>query len=169
MTVEESELIEAYGLDAEQIFWRRSKIAEIGGSVDYFKREYPLTPDEAFMASNFDSFITAALVMRARKVKDIEPYGPLIIGVDPAGKGADSTAIAWRQGHCITKIEKRHGLVTMEVAGLVAKIIREEKPIKVNIDVGGLGVGVADRLEEQGYGGIINRVNFARRSMKPAN
>jgi hypothetical protein len=31
----------------------------------------------------------------------------------------------------------------MEVAGLVAKIIREEKPAKVNIDVGGLGVGVA--------------------------
>jgi hypothetical protein len=25
MTAEESELIEAYGLDAEQIFWRRSK------------------------------------------------------------------------------------------------------------------------------------------------
>ena len=48
----------------------------------------------------------------------------------------------------------------MEVAGLVAKIIRDEKPVKVNINVGGLGVGVADRLEEQGYGEIINRVNF---------
>jgi len=119
------------------------------------------------MASNFDSFITADLVMRARKVKDIEPYVPLIIGVDPAGKGADSTAIAWRQGHCITKIEKRHGLDTMEAAGLVAKIIREEKPVKVNIDVGGLGVGVADRLEEQGYGEIINRVNFGGKPIEP--
>ena len=87
MTSEEAEIAEVHGLDAEQIYWRRCKIAEIGGSVDYFKREYPLTPDEAFMASNFDSFITADLVMRARKVKDIEPYGPLIIGVDPAGKG----------------------------------------------------------------------------------
>jgi hypothetical protein len=28
---------------------------------------YPLTPDEAFMASQFDSFITADLVMQARK------------------------------------------------------------------------------------------------------
>jgi hypothetical protein len=37
-------------------------------------------------------------------------------------------------GHCITKIEKRHGLDTMEVAGLVAKIIREEKPVKANIE-----------------------------------
>src|SRR5258705_3770397 len=90
MTAEENEMAEAHGLDDEQILWRRSKHGEIGGSVDYFKREYPLTPDEAFMASNFDSFITADLVMRARKVKDIEPYGPLIIGVDPARKGADS-------------------------------------------------------------------------------
>ena len=48
----------------------------------------------------------------------------------------------------------------MEVADLVAKIIRDDKPVKVNIDVGGLGVGVADRLDEQGYGEIINRVNF---------
>jgi hypothetical protein len=141
---------------------RPSVRAEIGGSVDYFKREYPLTPDEAFMASNFDSFITA-VVMRARKVKDIEPYGPLIIG--PAGKWADSTAIAWRQGHCIKKIEKRHGLDTMEVAGLVAKIIRDDKPAKVNIDVGGLGV--ADRLEEQGYGDVINCVNFGGKPVEP--
>ena len=118
------------------------------------------------MASNFDSFITADLVMQARKVKDIDPYGPLIIGVDPAGKGADSTAIAWRQGHCITKIEKRHGLDTMEVAGLVAKIIREEKPVKANIDVGGLGVGVYDRLVEQGFD-TVNAVNFGGKPIEP--
>jgi hypothetical protein len=65
--------------------WRRNKIAQLG-SVDYFKREYPLTPDEAFMASNFDSFITADLVMQARKATDIEPYGLLLVGVDPAGR-----------------------------------------------------------------------------------
>jgi hypothetical protein len=125
-----------------------------------------LTPDEAFMASNFDSFITADLVIRARK-EEIEPYGPLRIGVDPASKGADSTAIAWRRGHCITKIEKRHGLDTMEVAGLVAKIIREDKPAKVNIDVGGLGVGVYVRLIEQGYGDTVNAVNFGGKPVEP--
>jgi hypothetical protein len=145
--------------------WRRNKIAALG-SLDYFKREYPLTPDEAFMASNFDSFITADLVMQARK-ETIDPYGPLLIGVDPAGKGADSTAIAWRRGHCITKIEKRHGLDTMEVAGLVAKIIRDEKPAKVNIDVDGLGVGVYDRLVEQGYGETVNAVNFGGKPIEP--
>jgi hypothetical protein len=55
----------------------------------------------------------------------------------------------------------------MEVAGLVAKIIRDDKPIKVNIDVGGLGVGVADRLEEQGCGDVINRVNCGGKPVEP--
>lgn len=130
MSAEEKQLAELHKLDAEQIYWRRRKIGELR-SGDLFKREYPLTPEEAFMASNFDSFITSDLVLRARK-EEIEPYGPLIVGVDPARKGADSTAIAWRRGHCIVKTERRHRLDTMEVAGWVAQIIREDKPAKVN-------------------------------------
>lgn len=166
MDAEEAKLAQLHGLDAEQLYWRRRKIAELR-SVDLFKREYPLTPDEAFMASNFDSYITADLVMRARK-EEIEPYGPLMIGVDPAGKGADSTAIAWRQGHCITKTERRRGLDTMEVAGWVASIIRAEKPAKVNIDVGGLGIGVYDRLIEQGFdSSLVNAVNFGGKPIEP--
>ena len=130
MSGEETSLAALHGLDAEQICWRRNKISQLG-SLDYFKREYPLTPDEAFMASQFDSFITADLVMQARKETEIEPYGPLLIGVDPAGQGDDATAIAWRRGHCIEKIEKRHRLTTMEIAGWIAKIIRDEKPARV--------------------------------------
>ena len=139
MSSDEKQLAELHKLDAEQIYWRRRKIAGIGASEDYFKREFPMTPDEAFLASKFDSFITGDLVMAARKETDIEAYGPLLIGVDPTGMGADSTAIAWRQGHCITKIEKRRGLSTMEVAGWVGQIIREDKPAQINIDVGGPG------------------------------
>jgi len=167
MTTEEKALATLHGLDAEQINWRRNKISQLG-SEDYFKREYPIVPDEAFMASQFDSFITADLVMAARKAKDIEPYGPLIVGVDPAGKGADATAVAWRRGHCIEKIQKRRGLSTMEVAGWIAQIIRDDKPVKVNIDVGGLGIGVYDRLIEQGYGEAVNAVNFGGKPVEPA-
>jgi hypothetical protein len=103
--------------------------------------------------------------MAARK-RATEPVGPLIIGVDPAGRGADATAIAWRQGSAITKIEKRRGLSTMEVAGWIAKIIIDEKPVKVNIDVGGLGIGVYDRLIEQGYE-VANAVNFGGKPVEP--
>jgi hypothetical protein len=166
MTSEEKGLAELHGLDAEQIYWRRRKIGELR-SEDLFKREYPLTPEEVFMASSFDSWITSDLVLRARK-EEIEPYGPLIVGVDPAGKGADSTAIAWRRGHCIVKTARRRGLDTMEVAGWIAQIIREDKPTKVNIYVGGLGIGVYDRLIEQGHSSsLVNAVNFGGKPIEP--
>jgi hypothetical protein len=165
MTAEEASLATLHNLDAEQICWRRNKISQLG-SLDYFKREYPLTPDEAFMASQFDSFITADIVMAARK-EEVEPYGPLLIGVDPAGMGDDATAVAWRQGHNITKIEKRRHMTTMEIAGWIAKVIRDEKPAKVNIDVGGLGIGVYDRLIEQGFDSVVVATNFGSKPIEP--
>jgi hypothetical protein len=165
LTTEEKQIAALHGLDAEQMAWRRAKISQLN-SVDYFKREYPLTPDEAFLASQFDSFITADMVMAARK-EEVEAYGPLLIGVDPAGMGADATAIAWRRGHCIEKIEKRRKLTTMEIAGWIAKIIRDDRPAKISIDVGGLGVGVYDRLIEQNHGDVVVAVNFGSKPVEP--
>jgi hypothetical protein len=166
MTSEEANLAELHNLDAEQICWRRNKIGQLG-SEDYFKREYPLVPDEAFLASQFDSFITADLVMNARKETDVEAVGPLLIGVDPAGMGDDSTAIAWRRGHVIEKIERRRHLTTMEIAGWIASIIRNEKPAKVSLDTGGLGVGIYDRLVEEGHGNVVTAVNFGSKPIEP--
>ena len=61
--------------------------------------EYPLTPDEVFLASNFDSFIPHDLLLRARKAAS-KASGPLIVGVDPARFGADSDhCLAPRQPH----------------------------------------------------------------------
>ena len=159
MDEDEANLAELYGLDAEQIVWRRGKISQLG-SAERFPQEYPLGPEEAFVSSSFDSFIPAALIIKARREK-VEPYGPLIIGVDPAGKGPDRTSIAWRRGRCIEKIESRRSLDTMETTGWIARLIREDKPAKVNIDVGGLGVGIYDRLIEQGHSrSVVNAVNF---------
>ena len=94
--------------------------------------------------------------------------GGLIVGVDPAGMGPDRTSIAWRRGRRILKVESRRHMDTMEVAGWVLKIIREDKPEKVNIDVGGLGVGVYDRLREQGVSrSVLNAVNFGGKPNEP--
>jgi len=133
-----------------------------------FPQEYPLTPDSAFVSSDFDSVIRPELVVAARKLKDVAPYGSAIVGVDPAGMGADRTSIAWRRGHCIEKIESRRGMTTMEIASWVAEIIRKDNPAAVNIDVGGLGVGVVDRLNEQGHGRVVNGINFGGRPVTPA-
>jgi hypothetical protein len=164
MDGKESGLAELYDLDQEQIAWRRAKINQLG-SAEYFSQEYPVNPQEAFISSEFDSFIPAGLVIRARQ-EDLEPYGPLILGVDPAGMGADRTSIAWRRGHAIIKVESRRNLDTMEVAGWVAKLIRTEEPDVVNIDVGGLGVGVYDRLREQGYN-EVKAINFGGKPVEP--
>lgn len=57
----------------------------------------------------------------------------------------------------------------MEVAGWCQQIIREDKPAKMNIDVGGLGAGVYDRLyETQSNRRIINAVNFGGKPIEPA-
>jgi hypothetical protein len=166
MSADESKLAELHGLTKEQIAWRRSKISQLG-SAEYFAQEYPLIASEAFISSDFDSFIPAALVVKARKER-AEAYGPLIVGVDPAGMGGDRTSIAFRKGRCITRVESRKGLDTMQVAGWVQKIIREEKPAKVNIDIGGLGVGVYDRLSETSSNRrIINAVNFGGKPVEP--
>jgi len=164
MTGDEKQLAERHGLDAEQIAWRRAKISQLG-SEEYFAQEYPLTSSEAFIATQFDSFIPAELVLRARK-ETIVADGPLVIGVDPAGMGADATAIAWRQGSAITKVEKRRHLDTMQIVGRIISIINEDKPARVNVDVSGMGVGIYDRLKEQGHD-CVQAVNFGGRPVNP--
>ena len=77
MTEEEAELAQLHGLDAAQLCWRRSKIANMASS-ELFCQEYPLTADEAFVAADFDSYIPAELVLRARKAK-IEPTGHFVV------------------------------------------------------------------------------------------
>jgi hypothetical protein len=166
MDGEESKLAELYNLTKEQIAWRRAKVGQLG-NAEYYAQEYPSVASEAFISSSFDSYIPAALVIKARREK-VDPYGALIVGVDPAGMGPDRTSIAWRQGHCITKIESRCGLDTMEVTGWVNRIIREDKPAKVNVDVGGMGVGVYDRLIEMGHRrSLVNPVNFGGKAIEP--
>ena len=144
---------------------RRAKISQLG-TPELFPQEYPLTASETFISSTHDSFIPVELVLKARR-EDVEAYGPLLIGVDPAHMGADRTSIAWRRGHKILKIESRRNLTTMEVAGWIGRIIADEKPAKVFIDLGGLGVGVYDRLQEQGHRNAV-AVNFGGKPTEPA-
>lgn len=69
-TPEEQELAETFGLDDEQLAWRRWCISvNCGGDVNLFRQEYPATPDEAFIATGRCAFDKAALVLRREKVR----------------------------------------------------------------------------------------------------
>ena len=166
MDSEEQALAELHNLDAEQICWRRSKVNE-AGAPEMFLAEYPLTSSEAFVASNFDSFIPAHLVIKARR-EEVEPHegAPLILGVDPAYTGPDRTSIAWRRGRVITKVQSRRGLDTTETCGWVSRIIREDKPDRIFVDITGVGAGAYDRLRELGHG-IVEGVHFSGKPVEP--
>lgn len=159
---DELQLVEQYGLIQSQLMWRRLKIIELSvGGIDgtkAFKQEYPNNSIEAFQISGEDNFILADVVNKARK-SIAEPYGPLIVGVDPARYGDDRTSIIRRRGRCAYKLESYIKKDTMEIAGFVHRIIIEEGPDKVAIDVGGLGAGVFDRCKELGHGDICVAVN----------
>lgn len=62
LTREELELVELYGLTLEQLHWRRWKVKnDCGGSLETFKQEYPINPEEAFLFSGRPRFSLAHL------------------------------------------------------------------------------------------------------------
>jgi hypothetical protein len=164
-SAEEREYRDLYGLDDAQIAWRRQKIADLKDE-SLFKQEYPANAAEAFQESGHDSFIPPALIARARKQK-CEASGPLVIGFDPAWLGEDRHAMAWRRGRRIEKVETRLRLDTMQAAGWVKQVIERDKPKRVFLDVGGVGAGNYDRLNEMGFGAIVRAINFGSNPLEP--
>lgn len=61
-TPEEEDLAEKYGLDDEQLYWRRLKVNQNG--IDMFRQEYPCEPDEAFLTTGRPVFEPEAIVNR---------------------------------------------------------------------------------------------------------
>lgn len=72
-TPEEEELAATFGLDDEQLAWRRWCIEEnCGGDINKFHQEYPATPDEAFLSTGQCVFDKNALVLRRKQVEDVK-------------------------------------------------------------------------------------------------
>lgn len=176
-SVPEGELTEVdyaghFKLDNEQMYWRRRKIIEMGGGEEgffLFKQEYPATADEAFQKSSQGSLLSRRSVFKARKSNVATP-GALILGVDPAGDGenSDRTVIIRRRTCRLfgKEVLKQHTIP--QIARRVHAIIKAEHPAKVNIDVGGIGLGLYHALAEMpGTHGIIVPVNFGEAAMDP--
>lgn len=162
---EEREYAELYGLDFEQLAWRRTKIVELKDPV-LFKQEYPATAAEAFQMSGHDSYISPALVARARKTV-CEPSGPLVIGFDPAWMGSDRASMAFRRGRCLIDVVSKSKLDTMQAAGWAKQVLDGNDVARLFIDVGGVGAGVYDRLKEMGYDRVVRAVNFGSSPFEP--
>lgn len=161
----------AYVLQREQTYWAWLKNRDLailaGGNSDepcwQFRQEYPANADEAFQTSGEHAFIDARAVLKARKAQ-VSPYGPMILGVDPARGGGDKTAIIDRQGrrmgaHVCKRLDNADLMAT---AGEIVRMVPELKAKglrRIVIDTTGLGAGLYDRLKEQ-LGDLIDGVNF---------
>jgi hypothetical protein len=165
LDADEKELVTLHGLDHQQLAFRREKISQLG-SPALCNQEYASDATTCFLSDSHEAFVDPALVARARAEKDIEPWGGLIVGIDPAGASmtGDRTAICWRRGRVVQKVETHRGLDLMQIAGLVMNIDETDKPDRIAIDITGLGAGLYDRLREQmGGGGKLVGVNFGGR------
>jgi len=120
-----------------------------------------------FPASGEDQFISPVLVEDAfKREKYKDQTAPIIIGVDPARGGMDSTVIVVRQGRDVVAIKRYKGEDTMTIVGRVIEAIEDYQPDMVVIDEGGLGYGILDRLHEQRFK-VVRGVNFGSKSKTP--
>lgn len=124
--------VDDYGIDSDFV-----KVRVLG--------EFPSAGDCQFIPLDL---VDAA--MQRRPVKSAYAHAPLVMGVDVARFGSDSTVITFRQGlNCEPQIVLR-GQDTMMVSGTVAQYFRDRHAAAVFVDGVGVGAGVVDRLRELG-------------------
>ena len=134
-------------------------ISEYGEDSDEARVEvygqFPNVGDEQFIGQT----VVDEAIRRARYD---DPDAPVILGVDVARFGNDSTVLAVRKGRDLAAVIRYSKLDTMEVVGRVIEAIDRFKPDLTVVDEGGLGAGVIDRLAEQRY--KVRGVNFGTRA-----
>lgn len=120
------------------------------------KGEFPRQGDRQFISRDIIENATERELQK-------DDYAPLILGIDIARFGDDSTVLRWRQGRDARSIPPvtLKGADNMMVANETARWIQKTNPDGVCIDAGN-GTGVIDRLREMGY--KIHEVWFGSKS-----
>lgn len=133
------------------------------------KREDPDEYDHTWMGAPVYAgnrkLIAAKDVRNAMEPKMDKSDSPLIIGVDVARFGDDKTVFCYRRGRWCYKIEAFSNLDNVQVANKITSDIFHLKPARVFIDIGGIGSGVYDILNDRGYGKIVRGINFGAKAI----
>ncbi len=85
------------------------------------------------------------------QARELEPTDPTVLGVDVARYGDDASEICLRRGPHARIVFTGHGLSTVELTGHVRRVADEIGPDAIHVDVVGVGAGVVDQLEAEGY------------------
>lgn len=133
-----------------------------GLDVDVFERiiaKYGDDSDEArievkgqFPRQGLSQFISTEVVQHATQREPFEDTGaPMMMGVDVARFGDDSSVIKLRQGRNATiPAIKMKGRDTMQVVSEVLQLVEKYDVDHICVDGVGVGAGVVDRLKELG-------------------
>lgn len=119
-----------------------------GEDSDFFrvrvKGQFPRVGDSQFISSE---------LVEAAQLREIDPtpVEPIVMGVDVARFGDDSSIILVRHGRKILAIKKYRELDLMSLAAMVIEAIAEYKPHAVFVDGAGVGGGVIDRLKQLAF------------------
>ena len=117
------------------------------------------------ISQSASKLISSADVRKAFDAKISYSDSPLVIGLDIARFGDDSTVFCFRRGrHCQRfEILKKQDVVS--VANYCQGIIQAHNPARVFLDVGGIGAGVYDILYSRGFRHIIRAINFGSKAI----
>ena len=122
-----------------------------------------------FSASAEDQMINMDLVEAAMErqpdVRELSTAMPLVMGVDIARYGDDSTCIFFRRGQVAEAPIMAHHMSVPENATFIYHYITERNPKAVFVDGTGIGGGVFDIL--QTWGAPVYDINFGSRSIDP--
>lgn len=87
---EEEQLRTAYGLDDEQLTWRRWCIrTQLRGDAEKFKQEYPSCPEEAFLLSGNPFFDNNKILLQLKSTPAPMCRGRFVYGEESNGKPVD--------------------------------------------------------------------------------
>jgi len=167
-TTKEFELMDLYGLNIAQIFWRRRKLEdEYNNDLWKFLQEYPCCLAEAFQSTG-NTLLKPELVETARKCRAyLDSLAPMVMGVDGSGEGSDRTVLVVRQGRRIVEYEVfKDPVRPMRLAGIIARKIDMLGLDMVFLDVA-YGYGCRDRLVEMKYGAKTLAVAFGSEPLMP--
>ena len=105
LTTEEQHLQELYGLDIEQLAWRRNMTRNnCNGDLDLFQQEYPLTPEEAFISTGHCYFGTDGKKKIIERMSQLKEEKPLAVGFfDYAYDGLRISDVKW--------VDDEHGYI----------------------------------------------------------
>ena len=99
-------------------------------------------------------------VVKAFEPKMDSSTSPLVIGLDIARFGDDTTVFCFRKGRWCYRFDTYTKKDLVEIANIATHFIKEYKPSRLFLDEGGMGYGVYDILRDRGFGEVVRGVNF---------